>query len=63
MDEAVRMLPRMIALRRYSLWLSRTLPSDPLDHSITSSAMLSRDGGTARPSIRAVCAFMTSSNL
>src|SRR5262249_30271632 len=32
-------------------------------HSITSSAMLSSDGGTVRPSIRAVWALMTSSNL
>src|SRR6516162_9900059 len=32
-------------------------------HSITSSALASRAGGTARPSIRAVEALMTSSNL
>src|SRR5262245_2331347 len=32
-------------------------------HSITSSAMARSDGGTARPSIRAVSALMTSSNL
>src|SRR4051812_18301412 len=32
-------------------------------HSITSSAVASSDGGIVRPSIRAVCALMTSSNL
>ena len=32
-------------------------------HSITSSAVASSDGGTVRPSIRAVWALMTSSNL
>src|SRR5262249_25603639 len=32
-------------------------------HSITSSATASRDGGTVSPSIRAICALMTSSNL
>src|SRR6476646_9197302 len=32
-------------------------------HSITSSARASSDGGTATPSIRAVWALMTSSNL
>src|SRR5262245_18682430 len=32
-------------------------------HSITSSAMERSDGGTVRPSIRAVCALMTSWNL
>src|SRR3954470_14399898 len=31
-------------------------------HSITSSARASSIGGTVRPSIRAVCALMTSSN-
>src|SRR5262245_45237836 len=34
----------------------------PPDHSITSSAMASSDGGTVTPSIRAVSALMTSSN-
>src|SRR5262245_30346766 len=34
-----------------------------LPHSITSSAIASSDGGTVRPSIRAVSALMTSSNL
>src|SRR5438445_12700734 len=32
-------------------------------HSITSSAMLSRDAGTVRPSILAVCTLMTNSRL
>jgi hypothetical protein len=32
-------------------------------HSMTSSAMARRDGGTVRPSIRAVSVLMTSSNL
>src|SRR5262249_20787275 len=32
-------------------------------HSITSSARASSEGGTVRPSMRAVCALMTSSNL
>jgi hypothetical protein len=32
-------------------------------YSITSSAVASSDGGTVRPSIRAVSALMTSSNL
>src|SRR5262249_13145445 len=35
----------------------------PVTHSITSSATESSDGGTVRPSIRAVTALMTSSNL
>ena len=35
----------------------------PPPHSITSSAVDSRDGGTVRPSIRAVSALMTISNL
>src|SRR5262249_10079828 len=33
------------------------------DHSITSSAMASKEGGTVRPSILAVLALITSSNL
>src|SRR5262249_56697143 len=32
-------------------------------HSITSSATASSEGGTVIPSVRAVCALMTSSNL
>ena len=32
-------------------------------HSITSSAVASRDGGTLRPSVRAVCRLITNSNL
>jgi hypothetical protein len=35
----------------------------PSDHSITSSATLSSDGGTLMSSVRAVSALMTSSNL
>src|SRR5262249_34846024 len=35
----------------------------PPDHSITSSAIASSEGGTARPSIRAVWRLITSSNL
>src|SRR5262245_56224764 len=35
----------------------------PADHSMTSSARASRVGGTSRPSILAVSALMTSSNL
>ncbi len=34
-----------------------------LFYSITSSARASSVGGTVRPSVRAVCALMTSSNL
>src|SRR5262249_38387869 len=43
-----------------------TEPHDELaarDHSITSSARASRVGGTLRPSVRAVSALITSSNL
>src|SRR5262249_45183334 len=59
--------PRLLRARRQRPRGRRAAEQDdelaPFHHSITSSARASSVGGISSPSMRAVCALMTSSNL